>query len=148
LQPTPGKPSQLKASVCGPARLNADPLGCMGTVIIVALYVLGLVGMAGVWLIPKRAWSLLLQRRVRHPLPARPLGVLLAIVAFIPIALSLFVASWTIPRVFRCLSDMTCGPNRASGLLSLAMFGAVVLVTEIVWQITSFLLARLQKHAA
>ena len=27
LQPTPGKPSQLKASVCGPARLNAESFG-------------------------------------------------------------------------------------------------------------------------
>jgi hypothetical protein len=26
LQPTPGKPSPLKASVCGPARLNAESL--------------------------------------------------------------------------------------------------------------------------
>jgi len=119
-----------------------------GTIIIVALYVLGVVGMAGVWLIPAHAWSLLLHRRVRHPLPSRPLGVLLAIVTLIPIALSLLVASWTIPRVFRCLSDMTCGPNRASGLLSLAEFGAAVLVTEIVWQITGLLLARVQEHAA
>lgn len=120
----------------------------MGTVITVTPYTLGLVGMAGVCLIPARAWSLISQRRVRYPLPARPLGVLLAIVAFIPIALSVFVASWTIPRVFRCLTDMACGPNRATGLLNLAIFGAMVLVTELVWQITSLLLARVQKHAA
>jgi len=74
--------------------------------------------------------------------------VLLAIAMFIPIALSLFIASWTIPRVFRCLSDMACGPNRASGLLSLAIFGAAVLVTEIVWQLIGLLLARAWRHAA
>jgi hypothetical protein len=32
LQPTPGKPSQLKASVCGPARLNAESLD--GTTVV------------------------------------------------------------------------------------------------------------------
>jgi hypothetical protein len=120
----------------------------MGTTITVSLYALGLVGMAGIWLIPARAWSLLALRRVRHPLPYRPLGLLLAIVTFVPIAISLFVASWTIPRVFRCLSDMVCGPNRASGLLSLAAFGACVLLAEVVWQIIALLLARVREHAA
>ena len=119
----------------------------MGTFITVSLYVLGVVGMAGIWLVPAHAWSLLVLRRVRHPVPYRPLGILLGIVTFVPIAIALFVASWTIPRVFRCLSDMVCGPNRASGLLSLAMFGACVLLAEVVWQITALLLARVREHA-
>ncbi|HKW93890.1 MAG TPA: hypothetical protein VJX92_18505 [Methylomirabilota bacterium] len=123
-------------------------MGTIITTITVSMYVLGVVGMAGMWLIPARAWSLLVLRRVRHPLPHRPLGVLFAIVTFIPIAISLLVASWAIPRVFRCLSDMVCGPNRASGLLSLAVFGASVLLAEVVWQIAALLLARVREHAA
>jgi len=117
----------------------------MVTIFLEVLYVLAVIGMAGVWLIPARAWSLLWQRRVRHPLPSRPLGFVLAIVAFTPIAMSLFMASWLIPRVLRCLSGLECGPNTAFGLLLLAEFGAMVLVTEIVWRITGFVLARVQR---
>jgi hypothetical protein len=110
-----------------------------------ALYVLAVIGMAGVCLIPARAWSLLWRRRVRHPLPSRPLGVVLAIVAFILIAMSLLMASWVIPQVLRCLSGMGCEANSAFGLLLLAQFGAMVLVTELVWRITGFVLSRVQR---
>jgi hypothetical protein len=34
------------------------------------------------------------------------------------------------------LYGLACGPNRAFGLLLLAQFGAMVIVTEIVWRIT------------
>jgi len=77
----------------------------MGTIITVSLHVLGVVGMAGIWLIPARAWSLLVLRRVRHPLPYRPLGILLAIITFVPIAISLFVG----PDLLTLTSDVDPG---------------------------------------
>ena len=37
-----------------------------------------------------------------------------------------------------------CGPTSAFGLLLLAQFGAMVIVTEIVWRITGYVLSRVQ----
>src|SRR5262249_21391466 len=118
------------------------------TIITVTLYALGLVGMAGGWLIPAHAWSLVFRRCVRRPLPSRPVGGVLAIVAFLPIVFSLLLAAPTLPRVFRSPSAAVCGPHRATGLLLTARFGAAVLVTEIVWQIAGLLLARIQDREA
>ncbi len=120
------------------------PSGRLEGLLIVAVYLLSAVGMAGVWLVPAHLWSLLVSRRIRHPLPRAPRGILIGLLAGIPLAVSIVIGAFTIPRVFRCLSDplMRCGPNRAGGLLALAAFGFSVLLAEVVWQIAAVLCGR------
>ena len=108
-------------------------------------YTLGAVGMAGVALVPAHLWSLVVLRRVRSPLPRSMRGMLIAIVVFVPLASSIFVAARTMPRVFGCLSDMRCGPNRAGGLLALAAFGSSVVLAEVIWQMAAVVCGRGQQ---
>ena len=117
----------------------------METLLTGAAFALGATGMAGVALVPAHLWSLVVLRRVRSPLPPGTRGILIAIIAFVPLASAVFVAASTMPRVFGCLSDMRCGPNRAGGLLALAAFGLSVGLAEVIWQIAAGVCGRGQQ---
>lgn len=105
-------------------------------------HALGLLGMAGVALVPMRLWSVVVLRRVKFPLNKTRHGYFVASLVLIPIAGSFIAAYDTMPRVFLCLWDMRCGANRAGGLLNLALFGFSVSVVEMAWLLAKFLWAR------
>jgi hypothetical protein len=107
---------------------------------------LGLVGMAGVILVPMRIWSLVVKRQVGSALITPGPSVVAALVIAIAIAWSLYMAAETLPVVFRCLYTSRCTANLAGGLLNLALFGFSVSIVEILWHGSRFLLLRRQ-HA-
>jgi hypothetical protein len=119
----------------------------MATLIAILAHILGLVGMAGVWLVPSRIWQLVVLRRIGGPLPrGRRYAVLVLIVAA-ALAFSIFVAADSLPRVFRCLWEGWCTATRGGGLLNLAVFGAAVLLVEATWFAASSLLRRWGRNA-
>ncbi len=100
-------------------------------------HLLGLIGMAGVWLVPYRLWSVVVERRIGVPLTAQLPSLIAAATVLSSIGLSGFVAMDTLPRVFRCLWDGWCSATRAGGLLNLGMFGTTVLLVEVTWHVSS-----------
>ena len=99
---------------------------------------LGLMGMAGVYLVPMRLWHVCVLRRIRLPLH-KSWRVLLVLA---PAVLAVFVASRTMPRVFACLADGRCTATRAGGLLNLAIFGVSVALVELGWLLAAVLWSR------
>lgn len=111
------------------------------------LYALALVGMAGVWLIPAHLWAIAVERRIGVPLVFRPSTLVVLITVLTTIALSLWVASDALPRVFQCLADSRhCSANRAGGLLFLSTFGSSVVLVETIWLVSRQVLAWQQRH--
>jgi hypothetical protein len=100
-----------------------------------ALYAFAALGMAGVWFIPARLWTIAVERRIGAlPLAFRPLNLLAATAVFITIAFSIWVGSGALPHVFHCLADSRhCSGNRADGLISLSAFGGSVALVEVTW---------------
>ena len=119
----------------------------METTIAIAAHILGLIGMAGVWLVPARLWSVTILRRIGTPLSADPLSVALAFVVLLSIAISAYVALDSLPRVFRCLWEGWCTATRGGALFNLALFGLTVLLVEATWAICRSLLSRRRSSA-
>lgn len=105
----------------------------MHDTIAIAAHLLGLLGMAGVWLVPRRTWMLVLLFRRGFPGQARRRIFWVALVMLAALGVSLLVGASPLPRVFRCLWDGWCTANRGGGLLNLALFGVSVLVVEACW---------------
>ena len=89
---------------------------------------LGFIGFAGVTLLPLRSFQLIRKyaRGWRSSVWSRVALILVAVAA-------VGVAAYGAPllvRLFHCLTDMRCGPNRAGGMINLAMFGAGYLAFE------------------
>jgi hypothetical protein len=95
-------------------------------------YALGLVAMAGIWLVPARLCSIIaLLYKVRSRIGVRiAAGTALVLGA---IGLSGFIAADSLPRVFRCLWESYCTANRAGGIINLDLFGASVILVEVAW---------------
>lgn len=93
-----------------------------------SILTLGFVGFVGATLFPVRAF----QQLRKHALGMRLSFASQAAFALVAVA-AVCLALYGIPhlvRVFTCLTDMRCGPNRAGGLISLAAFGAGYLAFE------------------
>jgi len=120
----------------------------METLVATVAHILGLVGMAGVWLAPSRIWQLLVQRQIGSPLSRSRSSVVFVLIVLAAFALSVYVAADTLPRVFRCLWTNWCTATRGGGLLNLAIFGVTVLVVEAAWFISSTFLRRCTKNVA
>jgi hypothetical protein len=120
----------------------------METVVAFGAHLFGLVGMAGVWLVPSRLWHLFVLRRIGTPLQRNSLSAALAITVLVAIACSVYVACGTLPRVFRCLWEGWCTAARGGGLFNLAMFGATVLLVEATWFSCRILSRRWSGNAA
>jgi len=114
---------------------------------MIGAHFFGVVGMAGVWLVPSRFWELFVVRRVGLPLNRNARSASLAIMVFTAILFSLFVALETLPRVFRCLWEGWCTSTRGGGLLNLAVFGVTVLMVEATWLACSALARRWHSNA-
>lgn len=120
-------------------------MGLTEQAIKVLLHCLGLVGMAGVYLVPARVWSVVVRRRIGPALAASSRAYVVTSIVLVPAVFAIFVGSETIPRVFACLWDMKCTANRAGGLINLAAFGASVLILEVAWALAKALWSRWNK---
>jgi hypothetical protein len=120
----------------------------METLVPTVAHILGLVGMAGIWLVPSRIWQLLVLRKIGRPLSRSRSSIVFALIVSAALALSVYIATDTLPRVFRCLWESRCTSNRAGGLLNLALFGITVLVVEVAWLISGIFLRRCAKNEA
>jgi len=107
-----------------------------------AAHVLGVAGMAGIWLVPSRLWQMLstLRRGLRGDLDGWQWVCTLIVLA--SLGFSVFVGLSALPRVFRCLWEGWCTATRSGALLQLALFGATVIMVEVV-HLCCRLLARL-----
>ena len=103
------------------------------------IYALGFLGLFGISLLPLRAFLAL--RRNASLWQSSAIGkvslVLIGAAAVVAISFGVVL----IADVFRCLTEMRCGANRASGWFFLAMFGACYLAFEIL-SITILTVAR------
>ena len=91
---------------------------------------LGFVGLVGITLLPLRTYFLV---RRHAPLWNSSLAIRVALsVVAIAAAAACFVGAQAISQAFQCLTEMRCGPNRASSWISLAVFGACYLSFEAV----------------
>ena len=103
----------------------------METLVAVVAHCLGLLGMAGVWLVPARVFHVV--ARLRHGTHAGTASTVAALLNSLALVFSFIVASDALPRVFKCLWSGWCTATRGGALLNLALFGLSVLVMELVW---------------
>lgn len=111
----------------------------MNILIIPLLYIFGVLGMLGVSLIPMHLWSIAIERKIKYPLDLSRRSGFVVTLVLLPILFSTWFGSYMLPKVFLCLLEMQCGPNRAAGLINLAMFGVSVLAVEIFWLLAKIL---------
>jgi hypothetical protein len=111
-------------------------------IIKVTAHVLGIVGMAGVWLVPARLYSIIVERGIGSPHTSQFRRIVFAVPVLIAIAFSLFIAIDSIPRVLRCLWEQWCTATQGGGLFNLALFGATVLLVEAVRFVSRAILGR------
>jgi hypothetical protein len=91
---------------------------------------LTLVGMAGVYLVPRRLFVIVrdfLADRRRISLGA---AWLMFIASLAPTLVAIVLGANVLPRSLRCLAGDGCGPSQAGGLLLLAPLGLAVIVME------------------
>ena len=112
----------------------------MENTLIIFTHILGLVGMAGVGIIPVRVWQLLVLRRIGFPLLRNNLSIFLSLLVLTTLALSVYVALHALPRVFLCLWQGLCTATQGGSLFGLALFGITVLVVEITWLVSKTIL--------
>jgi hypothetical protein len=105
-------------------------------------YVLGIAGMAGVWLVPSRIWQLVVLHRVGQPLVRTTLSTAVGLSVAAVLLVAILVAATSLPLVFRCLWGEACGPSRGSGLIRLVFFGVAVVAVELIWQAGAYLQRR------
>jgi hypothetical protein len=106
------------------------------TIISVLMFSLAVVGLVGFSLVPYRTYEysrFLYKNRFKSQF-------LLALPA---IGFLVIVWSTTYYKViFKCLTEMVCGANRAQGVIILALFGCIVLAFEVVRYATIWLYRR------
>lgn len=95
------------------------------------LHGLALLGMAGVWLLPARVWSILRRGAFAGVMSPTKRDLAAALLCTVSVLLAASAGYGAIPRVLECLAQAHCGPNRASGLFALAFFGAAVAQMEV-----------------
>ncbi|MBP6749409.1 MAG: hypothetical protein KA144_07205 [Xanthomonadaceae bacterium] len=93
-----------------------------------SLYALGFVGLFGIALLPLRVFRAVFRNASlwRASRLGKAALVLVGVVGIAAIALSVP----NVARVFRCLTEGLCGPNRASAWLALCFVGAFYLAFE------------------
>lgn len=111
-------------------------------IIKVTAHALGIVGMAGVWLVPARLYSIIVELGRGSPRTSQSRRIAFAVPVLIAIAFSGSIAMDSMPRVFRCLWEQWCTATRGGGLFNLALFGISVLLVEAVRYVSRALLVR------
>jgi len=94
-----------------------------------AMYVLGFLGLLAITLLPLRAFLAL--RRNSYLWHASTIGKAALLVVAVAAISAIWLSIPNFAKVFRCLTEMSCGPNRASGWFFLAFMGAFYLGFEL-----------------
>jgi len=94
-----------------------------------SIHTLGFAGLFGITLLPLRAFLIIRGNAFlwRSTFTGKAAITLVLAAAILAIWNSVQLAA----KVFRCLTDMHCGPNQSSGWISLAFIGAFYLGFEI-----------------
>ncbi|MUV14556.1 hypothetical protein [Noviluteimonas gilva] len=108
-----------------------------------AIYGFGFLGLFGISLLPMRATIAL--RRNAFLWHSSASGRVSLIVVGVAAVAAIAYGVPLIAGVFRCLTEMRCGANRASGWFFVAQFGVCYLTFELV---SNLVLAAGRKHAA
>jgi NADH:ubiquinone oxidoreductase subunit 6 (subunit J) len=111
-----------------------------------SIYALGFIGLFGVSLLPLRAFVALRRNAFLWHSSATGKTSLILVGAAALIALILGIPQ--IAGVFRCLTELHCGANRASGWFFLAIFGAYYLAFELFSAIVLTVARRANRVAA
>ena len=94
-----------------------------------SVYALGFIGLFGISLLPLRAFLALRRNAFLWRSSATGKISLILVGAAAVVAIALGIPQ--IAGVFRCLTEMHCGANRASGWFFLAIFGACYIAFEV-----------------
>ena len=101
------------------------------TLFIAGVYAAGAIGFAGITLIWVRIWQLSFRSGIRE-LFAADGWPRISLIFLIPLLVWCFVMWFpTAKRVFRCLTESSCGPNLAAGWIDLAYFGLFYFCAEV-----------------
>ena len=110
-----------------------------------SLYALGFIGLFAITLLPLRSFLLL-----RHNLylwRASAIGKAALLVVVVVAVLAISASIFPLARVFLCLTETYCGPNRAHGWFYLAFIGALYLGFEIASNLTLTVARRVARVA-
>ena len=99
-----------------------------------SIYALGFVGLFAFTLLPLRAFLAL--RRNSYLWHATTIGKIALLVVVVAAVAAISLSVFPAERVFRCLTETYCGPNRAHGWFYLASIGVIYLGFEVVSKIT------------
>jgi hypothetical protein len=105
-----------------------------GIIIKTAAHVLGVIGMAGVWLIPAHAWTLINQGGASVQRQRSTYGVVMLVLLSAVLGVAVFAGAIALPVVFRCLYESRCTGSRGGSLFFLDLFGVCVVLAEVIWQ--------------
>jgi hypothetical protein len=110
-----------------------------------SIIALGFAGFVGVTLLPLR--SFVLMRKYANGWSSSVWSRSALILVAVAAAGVVVYGAPILVGLFHCLTDMRCGPNRAGGMISLALFGVGYLAFEVVALVAN-LLARRRGSAA
>lgn len=99
-----------------------------------SIYALGFVGLFAFTLLPLRGYLAL--RRNSHLWHISAIGKVALLVVAIVAVTAISLSTFPVTRVFRCLTETYCGPNRAHGWFYLAFIGAFYLGFEVLSSVT------------
>lgn len=94
-----------------------------------SIYALGFIGLFGISLLPLRAFLAL--RRNAFLWHSSAIGKISLVLVVAAAVIAIVLGIPQIVGVFRCLTEMYCGANRANGWSFLAIFGACYLAFEL-----------------
>ncbi len=97
-----------------------------------SIYALGFLGLLAITLLPLR--SFLALRRNVHLWHASAVGKAALLLVAVTVVTTISLSIFPFTRVFRCLTEAYCGPNRAHGWLYLAFIGMFYLGFEVLSQ--------------
>lgn len=93
------------------------------------MYLFGLIGLASIGLLPLRSWHFL--RSVFKSDASHGVGKVLSACAVLVVTIAVWIDFAITVRIFRCLTQVYCGPSISSGWVYLAILGIVYFTFEI-----------------
>lgn len=99
-----------------------------------SIYALGFLGLFAITLLPLR--SFLLIRRNFYLWHVSTIGKVALLVVAVAAVTAISLSIFPVTRVFRCLTETYCGPNRAHGWFYLAFIGTFYIGFEALSNIT------------
>lgn len=104
------------------------------------MYLFGLIGLASIGLFPLRSWHFL--RSVFKSDASHRVGKVVVTCAVLVVTTAVWIDFAITVRIFRCLTQIYCGPSIASGWVYLAILGIVYFTFEVLVFVLRKLLER------